>query len=298
MPAALTSSATPTLTGLTRTGAGLSRPECIVAEPDGTLWTADSRGGVMRIGPDGAESLVGSIGGLPNGIAIDRDGSFLLADLDGERLVRLQRNGRAEVVLDAIDGRALGSLNFVLVDGRGRYWLTISTQSSPRRPAAFEPAYDGYILLIDAGEARIVADGLCFPNEVRLGRDGRSLYVSETARRRVVRFDVDDSGGLANPTTYGPENLGGRPDGIAFDASGNLWVTDFDGHRILAIDEAGACRELYADRAGAVLSHPTSITFAGPDLKTVLVGSLDLAWLPTFRSDIAGAPMSHWERAA
>lgn len=298
MPAALTSRATPTLTGPTRTGAGLSRPECILAEPDGTLWTADSRGGVMHIGPDGAESLVGSIGGLPNGIAIDRDGSFLLADLDGERLVRLQRDGQAEVVLDAIDGRALGSLNFVLVDGRGRYWLTISTRSVPRRPAAFEPVYDGYILLIDAGEARIVADGLCFPNEVRLGRDGRSLYVSETARRRVVRFDVDDSGGLANPTTYGPENLGGRPDGIAFDASGNLWVTDFDGHRILAIDEAGACRELYVDPTGAVLSHPTSITFAGPDLKTVLVGSLDLAWLPTFRSNIAGAPMSHWERAA
>ncbi len=39
-------------------GTDLQRPECILAEPDGTLWAADARGGVMRIGPDGAQRLV------------------------------------------------------------------------------------------------------------------------------------------------------------------------------------------------------------------------------------------------
>ena len=29
-------------------GAGLSRPECIIAEADGTLWVADDRGGLLR----------------------------------------------------------------------------------------------------------------------------------------------------------------------------------------------------------------------------------------------------------
>ena len=57
-------------------GSGLSRPECIIAEPDGTLWVADSRGGVMRIGPDGGQKRIGDIGGLPNGIAMTRDGSL------------------------------------------------------------------------------------------------------------------------------------------------------------------------------------------------------------------------------
>ena len=33
-------------------GENLQRPECILAEPDGTLWSADARGGVVRIAPD------------------------------------------------------------------------------------------------------------------------------------------------------------------------------------------------------------------------------------------------------
>ena len=30
-------------------GSDLQRPECILAEPNGTLWVADARGGVVRL---------------------------------------------------------------------------------------------------------------------------------------------------------------------------------------------------------------------------------------------------------
>ena len=39
-------------------GNDLQRPECILAEPDGTLWSADARGGVMRISSDGSQQIV------------------------------------------------------------------------------------------------------------------------------------------------------------------------------------------------------------------------------------------------
>ncbi len=39
-------------------GENLQRPECILAEPDGTLWSADARGGVVRIAPDGSQAIV------------------------------------------------------------------------------------------------------------------------------------------------------------------------------------------------------------------------------------------------
>src|ERR1035441_1735790 len=39
-------------------GDDLHRPECILAERDGTLWAADARGGVARINPDGAQEIV------------------------------------------------------------------------------------------------------------------------------------------------------------------------------------------------------------------------------------------------
>jgi hypothetical protein len=37
-----------------------------------------------------------------------------------------------------------------------------------------------------------------------------------------------------------------------------------------------------------------SITFGGPDLPTVYVGSLGGSALPTFRSPVPGAPLPHW----
>jgi gluconolactonase len=36
------------------TGQDLQHPESVVAEPDGTLWASDGRGGVMRIDPTAA----------------------------------------------------------------------------------------------------------------------------------------------------------------------------------------------------------------------------------------------------
>ena len=49
------------------TGQDLQRPESVVAEPDGTLWASDGRGGVTRIDPDGGQTLLGGWGGSPPG---------------------------------------------------------------------------------------------------------------------------------------------------------------------------------------------------------------------------------------
>jgi hypothetical protein len=46
--------------------------------------------------------------------------------------------------------------------------------------------------------------------------------------------------------------------------------------------------------AGSRLQFPTSLCFAGPDRRTVYVGSLAMSRLPTFRSPVPGLPMSHW----
>jgi sugar lactone lactonase YvrE len=63
-------------------GEGLQRPECILAEPDGSLWTADP--GFAAASSD-AERFTG--GTLPNGLAFDADGSFLVANFGTDRLV-------------------------------------------------------------------------------------------------------------------------------------------------------------------------------------------------------------------
>src|SRR4051812_10678001 len=39
-------------------GTGLQRPECILAERDGMIWSADARGGVVRIAPDSTQQII------------------------------------------------------------------------------------------------------------------------------------------------------------------------------------------------------------------------------------------------
>src|ERR1700691_5238195 len=97
-------------------GHDLQRPECILAERDGTLWSADARGGVMRINPDGSQQLIAQQadtrftdqgggaeryileGTLPNGIAFARNGDFLIANFGTDALERMSRNGDSEVM--------------------------------------------------------------------------------------------------------------------------------------------------------------------------------------------------------
>src|SRR6266404_378656 len=130
-------------------GSGLRSPECTIAEVDGTLWISDDRGGVIRLAPDGRRALIGSIAGKPNGIAMDRQGDLLVADIAGGKVYRLFRDGSHEVIVEAVSGTPLGAVNFVLVDRRDRLWITVSTRTNPYADAVRTPIPDGYIIRLN-----------------------------------------------------------------------------------------------------------------------------------------------------
>lgn len=317
-------------------GQGLERPECILAERDGTLWVADGRGGVTRIDPDGGQTLVlqGEVnmaadfdsrlvqaeGSLPNGLAFDEHGELLIANWGAERLERMSRDGsQTEVLLDQIDGQRLGKVNFVTRDTKGRLWLTVTTRMQPWTDHVRTQSRDGYIILIDQKGARIVADGLCGTNELRFDSEERHVYVAETTARHVTRFRVDGDT-LVEREIYGPSDLGGYNDGIAFDVYGNLWTTLIMADRLVAItpegdlltildlggdpralanlDEAHArgtvTPQIMADAGGNVCRWMASVTFGGPDLRRVYLGSLQGNRIPFFAAPVAGLPLLGW----
>jgi sugar lactone lactonase YvrE len=277
-------------------GHDLSRPECVLAEPDGTLWTSDDRGGVTRLDPSGQQRTIGRITGMPNGIALEPSGDLLVADIGTGAIHRLARSGEHHTILDRLDGEPLGSANFVYYDQRGSLWATVSTRTRPRSEAIKRPIPDGYLLRFVDGQARVVASGLCFPNELRLDDRSRYAYVAESALGRIVRFPVLASGDLGAPEPFGPAPLfeGAIVDGIAFDAAGGLWVTEVTRNGLYRILPNGDCHCLFEDPGGEVLLFPASITFAGADLCTVLVGSIRATRLATFRSPVPGARLAHW----
>ena len=245
-------------------GEGLQRPECILAQRDGSLWSADARGGVVHIRPDGTQRLIAQAldtrfgatqdeaerftsGTLPNGLAFDADGSILIANFGTDRLERMTRDGQTEVMLEQVGGQPLGKVNFVLRDSKGRIWITVSTRIANWMDAISPKIADGYVAVLDGQGARIVADGFAFTNEIRFDAAEEWLYVVETTGRRITRLRIGEGAQVEAREVFGPEDTGGFIDGIAFDAYGNLWGTHVMTDRIFALTPQGEMRIILDD---------------------------------------------------
>jgi sugar lactone lactonase YvrE len=323
-------------------GEGLQRPECILAEPDGTLWSADARGGVMKLRHDGTQTFIGqrasdafgvaraasaaeleskfTQGTLPNGLAFAANGDILISNFGTDLLEVMSRDGVTRTLYDRIDGQPIGKVNFVLRDSQNRIWITVSTRVNPWTSAAASRVRDGYIAVVDERGIRVVAEGFCFTNEIRMDAREEWLYIVETTGPHITRMRVGADGSLRGREIFGPANLGGYPDGIAFDSFGNLWCTLVmidqlialtpQGERRLLLDDStpqtlqafqGAMNsqrmtsELMMATRGSIAPWMASVTFGGADLKTVYIGSLMGTRIPYFAAPVAGLPMVHWK---
>jgi sugar lactone lactonase YvrE len=166
-----------------------------------------------------------------------------------------------------------------------------------------------------------VADGFGFTNEIRFDAKEEFLYVVETTGGCVSRLRVDAAGHLSGREVFGPANLGkgAWPDGIAFDSCGNLWGTmvysdklfvltpegglkilldEGDPQKVDALEKAffnnRVTEEMLFATGQGIAPWMASVTFGGPDLQTIYLGSLKGKRIPYFRAPAAGLPMAHW----
>ena len=308
-------------------GAELVRPECVLCTKAGALFVSDWDGGVTRIGPDGGQQRIlapASAGLRPNGIALSRNGSFLIAHLGDTEggVFRLRRDGTLEPVLIEVAGEALPPTNFVMEDALGRLWITVSTPRAPRDLGYRRDLAEGFIVLLDQRGARVVARDLGYTNEVQIDPSGEWLYVNETFGRRLSRFRIGANGDLSERQTVTEFGPGTFPDGLAFDCEGAAWVVSIVSNRVIRVDregrqeilledsdaehlawveaayEAGTLGRPHLDRAASRrLRNVSSLAFGGPDLKTVTLGCLLGDSLARFQSPVAGWPLPHWEIA-
>jgi gluconolactonase len=324
-------------------GKDLQRPECILTEKDGTVWSADARGGVVRLNQQGEQLIVNpfkdtetkldtanreadnsryivAAGSLPNGLCFDQNGDFIIANWGTNHIERMTRNGKLTTIVTEIDGQPLGKTNFPLRDSKGRIWFSVTTKTEPWSDQINTRATDGYIALLDKKGVRVVADGFCGTNEIRFDNKEEWLYVVESTGWKISRLRVQEDGRLTDREVYGPSKLDGFPDGFAFDAFGNLLVTLIftdvliaitpDGEVLTLLDDSSPetkkrLFEAYESRSvtpeilgatkGTIAPWMASLSFGGPDLKTVYLGSLRGTTVPYFRCPVAGQKMIHWK---
>jgi gluconolactonase len=319
-------------------GEDLQRPECILAQRDGSLLVADARGGVTRIDADGSQNLIVPTqagdtsgqdgfddryvlakGSLPNGLALMENGDIMIANWGTDSVDLMTQDGELRTLYSEIDGKPIGKANFVMRDSKGRVWLTVTTRTHPWTDSINSGVLDGYVALIDDAGIRIVAEGFGGTNEIRFDANEAWLYVVESNARRISRMRVANDGSVYGREVFGPSQLEGFPDGFAFDAAGNLWVTLIMSDKLIALTPEGEVLTLlddgnpeatarlndhFADKTltpeimqaarGTLAPWMASITFGGPDLRTVYLGSLQGTTIPYFRSPVAGLPLVHW----
>lgn len=302
----------------------LMRPECVLCGSSGTVYASNLHSGILKTAPDGTQTLIGGNPDAPdrfkpNGFVLNRDGSIIFANLgtDGG-LWKIGPYGTFTPYLTEVDGLTLPTVNFVWIDDLERIWFCVSSMRPRGTPFSTTEA-DGFVGLIDAKGARIVADGFIFTNECRIDPQGSRFYVNETFGKRTTAFDVDAGGTLSNRRVVAEYGAGTFPDGLAIDEEGGLWVVsvvtnrifrispegdvvllfeDFEPDHVAEVERRLAAGELRAEFVyephASVLLNSSSLAFGGPDRKTAYLGCIAGDKIASFRSPVAGHPPAHW----
>ena len=216
--------------------------------------------------------------------------------------------------------RAPGFVLGLAVDGRGRVVLCCSdrglvcvledravrtVRNAFRYPnfPAFAP--DGTLYVSDSGswgasngrvfrlspggELEVFSEELTdFPNGCAVTPDGRYLWIVESHRPTVNRFDLE-TGQLEEVTRL----EGTVPDGVAFTADGGVVISCYRPDRIVHIDSAGTVEIVAEDPQGTLLAAPTNVAFAGPDLDRLVCANLGRWHLALVDSGLRGAPLHY-----
>jgi sugar lactone lactonase YvrE len=291
-------------------------------------WTLS--GGISVISPTGDTHHIDSKYTeplRPNGIALEKGGSVLLAhmgDTDGG-IFRLHADGSVDPVALTVEGQPMPPTNFVVKDSRDRIWVTVSTRKTPRASDYRLGANTGFIAVINpnSNDARIVADGLGYTNECVVDEQRGELWVNETFGRRLTRFRLKDFESphiaLTHPETICSFGAGTYPDGLALDDKGQMWITSIVSNRILRVSPEGSISVMFEDSdaahlqwteeaflndrlgrehldnaKGKCMKNISSLAFGGPDRSSLFIGNLLDDSLPCFASDFCGAAMPHW----
>jgi sugar lactone lactonase YvrE len=303
------------VSGLHPVAQGITRPEDVLLLPDGRVLASDEGSAVAALDQDGALRRIGQAGGSPNGLGLLPDGKVAIANFELGNLQEVDLGSGAVRVIasETTDGIPLRYANYPLVDPEGGVWLSCCTERDDITAALAVPKPDGLLVYVDTTGSAKVVTRLVFPNCMASDASGRYIYVCRTATTDVVRFPILGPGVLGPEEPFGPP-LGGRradevgpefqqvvadplmaqrwglADGCAFDAEGNLWVTLVMSNSILGITPAGERIDIDLQAEDGLVQGPTSVCWAGADMRDVYIGSLSAPYVLRGRSSVPGVP--------
>lgn len=245
--------------------------------PDGKLSVFLKPSGFTGTDPSGA-------GGLPNngltkgptigsnGLTMDRQGRIVFCSHGDRNVVRLEKNGKRTVLADRYEGKRLNSPNDLVYKSDGALYFTDPTgglrlrDKDPKRELTFSGVF-----LLKRGKLQVLStQDITDPNGLAFSPDEKYLYLNDTRKKIIMRFDVQPDDTIANGRLFidmSADKAVGGPDGMKVDKIGNvystgpggLWIMSPDGKHIGTILTARLTEHTFGDADGKTL-YMTGIT--------------------------------------
>lgn len=232
----------------------------------GALWCSDILAGqVLRFDAQGQAQVVlqgvarvSGLGWLPDG--------RMLAVAGHQRQVLRQEGDQWQLHAD-LSALVPAPCNDMVVDAQGRAYVgnwgfQYEEGEAPRATVL--------VCVQPHGQAKVVADGLLFPNGCVVTPDGATLVVAETFAGQLTAFSIDAQGDLSGRRVWAaPPRI--QPDGICLDAEGAIWLASPPQGEVLRVLPDGEVTHRVQAPA-----DPLACVLGGPQGRTLFIMSTAL----------------------
>ncbi len=256
-------------TGWQLVGSGLNFPEGPAWDAKGTLYVSNCYGGwLAKFHNRQIDTLAVSTDTTfqkTNGLRVGKDGTIIACDFGAGVILQISPSGKASVLISGYNGERFHRPNDLEIDQKGNLYFTDPNSYGKEKT-------DGRLFYFNMSTKDLIlaADSLAFPNGVAISPTDGKLYVCESAKNQINRFDRTEQGLLSNKEVF-IDLPGGDPDGIDFDVKGNLYVAHFGGGAVYVISPSGKI----ITRIDTPGKKPTNLEFGDADLKTLYLTEVE-----------------------
>ena len=176
------------------------------------------------------------------------------------------------------------AVDHLAIDASGRFLLAGSQDQVIRRsadPSTRADLYAGVPLVSGYRDGPRLDALFNDPSFLAFDTDSQTLYVSDRGNHRIRMVTPDPDGEVRTLELNGPPLE--RPEGLAFDVEGNLWVADSDLHTVGRIDLQAGTYEVVAGQPGeagfrdgpageSLFQSPHGLAFEGQSVLEQLAG--------------------------